>query len=353
MTSPHSMTLATAEGTSLAKRAVMVDGVVTRVDDPRWPRVLTFDTVDVETPDDLLDVLTEAADRDAAPCVVRAEPLCEMGRRAIYDDAEKGPAGMRVVPRRWGGFDLDAVPARGIDPLNEPERAVAWARQCLPPQTRDVTVIWQITASAGKQPDRLRLRLWFLLDRPMLGGQIEAWCRPAIASGWMDPVTFANEVIPHFIAVEIAGNSPDPCPKRWGMIRGETDRVPVPDYALVLPSECDQDDLPIQGGDPDALAQRYGPRLERRRAAAVAEIREEIRAVAAATAGGRHTTYRRAASKIEGLCRYWAIPLDRPRELLEQAYLSTLTPDEARKRERGSTRGVWSWLSRRSHEARR
>ena len=55
-----------------------------------------------------------------------------------------------------------------------------------------------------------------------------------------------------------------------------------------------------------------------------------------------------AAARIEGLCEFWCIPIDKPRELLERAYLSTLTAGEARKRERGSTRGVWSWLGRRA-----
>ena len=292
-------------------------------------------------------MLIEVADRDPAPCVVRAEPLAEMGRRAIYDDDEKGPAGMRVVPRRWTGFDLENVPARGIDPLNEPERAVAWARRCLPPQTRDVTVTWQITASAGKRPDELRLRLWFLLERPMLGRQNETWCKPGIESRWLDPVTLRNEVIPHFLAVAIVGNSPDPCPVRWGLIRGERDLVPVPDSALVLPEARDGVEVPLEGGNLEALVKRYGYRLEARRRAAVVEIKAEIAAVRAAGHGARHPTYLRAAARITALCEFWCLPLDRARELLEAAYLSTLTPDEARKRERGSTKGVWSWLDRR------
>jgi hypothetical protein len=312
---PNALTLVSA-ACSFAKRPTVIDGVVTRVEDPFWPRVVAFETVEPSTPDDLLEVLRAAASADPAPCVVRADPLAEYGRRAIYDDSEKGPAGMRIMPRTWAGYDIEKVSADGIDPLREPERAVAKARRCLPPPHHDATVVWQITASAGKRRDELRLRLWFLLDKPLLGRQVEAWCKPGIASGWLDPCTLRNEVLPHFIAVSIVGNSPDPCPQ--------------------------------PGGNLEALAQRYGPYLDQRRRAAVARIRDEVEAVRAAGAGARHPTYVRAAAAIEALCSFWCLPLDKARAKLEAAYLETLTPDEARKRERGSTKGVWSWLDRRT-----
>ena len=207
--------------------------------------------------------------------------------------------------------------------------------------------MWQITANAGKRANELRLRLWFLFKRPMLGRQVEAWCKPGIDSGWLDPCTLRNEVLPHFIAVEVVGNSPDPCPLRWGLIRGERDVVPVPDSVLVLPDH-QRDAVPLDGGNLDALAQRYGPDLDAHRRAAVEAIKAEIGHVRSAGHGARHPTYMHAAARIEGLCEFWCIPIDKPRELLERAYLSTLTAAEARKRERGSTRGVWSWLGRRT-----
>ena len=105
-----------------------------------------------------------------------------------------------------------------------------------------------------------------------------------------------------------------------------------------------------RGGNLDELRARYGPRLGDRQREAVASIRDAIEATRAATKGARHPTYMRSAATIVGLCRYWCIGLDEPRELLEEAYLSTLDPDEARKREVGSVYGVWNWLE--SGEAR-
>jgi len=346
--SANALTIVTAAG-SLAKHVTVIDGGVTRADDPFWPRIVTFETVAIDSPDDLLDVLSAAADYEPAPCVVRAEPLADMGRRAIYDDPEKGPAGMRPVPRTWVGYDIEKVAADGIDPLHEPERAVAKARRCLPPQHHDTTVVGQITASAGKRQGELRLRLWFLFDQPLFGRQVAAWCKPGIESGWLDPCTLRNEVLPHFVAVKVIGNSLDPCPQRWGIIHGERDRVPVPDYVASAPSH--QSFTPgrgstIAGGNLEELRACYGPRLEQRQREAVAQIRAAVEATKAAGTGARHPTYLRAAATIMGLCRYWCIPVDRPRELLVEAYLSTLTPDEARRRERGSIEGVWAWLER-------
>jgi len=343
---PNALTLVHAEG-SLAKRVNVIDGIVTRTDDPPWPGIVRFETAEVGSPDDLLDVLSSAAEQTPAPCAVRADPLADMGRRAIYDDAQKGPAGMRVMPRTWVGYDIEKVPAVGIDPLHQPEQAVVWARRCLPLPHRSTTVTWQLTASAGKRRDELRLRLWYLLDKPLLGRQIAAWCKPGIESKWLDPCTLRNEVLPHFIAVQVVGNSPDPCPRRWGLIRGERDVVPVPESALVLPERVTDGDVLELGGDLEELEERYGEaELERRRHAAVARIKAEIEDVKAAGDGARHPTYLHAAATIKALCEFWCLDLDKARAKLEAAYLETLTPEEARKRERGSTRGVWSWLGR-------
>ena len=346
---PDLLTLVYA-GQTFAKTVHVHAGVVTRADDPHWPRRVRFTTsIEARNPLRLLKVLTRAAGRDPAPCVVRADPLAATGRRALYDN-EDGPAGLRIMPRRWAGYDIENVPADGIDPLNEPERAVGKGRECLPREHHDVSVVWQITASAGKRPNELRLRLWFLLDKPLLGKQLVAWCRPGIDAGWLDPSTIRNEVLPHFIAVRIVGTSPDPCHRRWGLIRGARDRVPVPDHVLRLPEQRDCD-LKITA---TTLAEReaelracYGPDLNNRRMDVVRLIRGEVEAVRAAGSGARHPTYLAAAARIDGLCRYWAIPLDQPRELLTEAYRETLTPEEARHRERGSVAGVWSWLERR------
>jgi hypothetical protein len=348
---PDMLTLVTAAG-SLAKTVQVIDGIVTRVDDPWWPKLVRFAGIEARDPRQLMAGLENAARQSPAPCVVRADPLAETGRRALYDSKD-GPAGLRSRARGWAAYDIEKVPADGIDPLNAPEAAVARARQCLPPVHHDVSVVFQITASAGKRANQLRLRLWFLLERPMLGKQLAAWCQPGIESGWLDPCTLKNEVLPHFVAVRIVGNSPDPCRMRWGLIQGARDRVPVPDHVLRMPERGNGalGELAALGGsDPSEreseLVARYGRYLGARRQDVVREIHAEIGAVRSCGPGARHPAYLRAASRIHGLCRFWAIPLEQPRDLLIEAYRETLTPEEARRRERCSIRGIWTWLER-------
>jgi hypothetical protein len=333
---------------SLAKKVVVVNGTVCRTDDPRWPRIYGFTCAEVDGLDDLYDMLTVASRERPAPCIVRAEPHAEVGRRALYDDAEKGPAGMFAIPRAWTCYDIEKVPADGIDPMYEPLRVVAKARQCLPPEHHDTSAIWQLSANAGRHRDQLRCHLWFLFDRPLLGRQIETWCQPGIASGWLDPCTLRNEICPHFLAVDVEGDAADPCPQRWGLIRGDRERVPVPEHVteVAKSATCRPYHGP-EGGNLNELKRWYGPRFDLRRHEAVGRIRTLIEGVKASATGARHPTYCRAAASIAGICKYWCIKIEEPRKLLEAAYLETLTPDEARKRARGSTQGVWDWIARR------
>jgi hypothetical protein len=282
---------------------------------------------------------------------VRAQPKAETGRRAIYDDPVKGPAGMFAVPRAWVGIDIENVPNKaGLDPLRDGAAIAAHVQRCMPQPFRRSTVVWQITASAGKRLTELRCRLWYLLSRPLDGKQLEAWCEPGINMGWIDPCTLRNPVLPHFLAVQIEGDQADPCPQRWGIVRGEHDFVPVPDEIATAARQHSprREFGAIKGGNLDDLRAAYGTRLERRRQEAVNEIRAHIETVRAAGRGARHPSYVDAATAIDGLCRYWCIDIDQPRADLIEAYESILTPEEARKRERGSTEGVWGWIERRS-----
>ena len=96
-------------GASLTKIVTVVDGVVCSTREPNWPSRFRFSCYRVTSPDDLYGVLSQAAALDPAPCVLRAEPRAETGRRAIYD-SDNGPAGMFTVPRAWVGFDFEKVP---------------------------------------------------------------------------------------------------------------------------------------------------------------------------------------------------------------------------------------------------
>ena len=69
-----------------------------------------FRSVHVGRLADVMKAVQDAAER--GEIAVRGEPLAHVGRRAIYPDAEKGPPGLEVVPRRWVAFDWDGLPIR-------------------------------------------------------------------------------------------------------------------------------------------------------------------------------------------------------------------------------------------------
>ena len=71
---PDALTLVYA-GQSLAKKVHVHGGIVTRTDDPHWPKLVRFSTGAIGNPLHLLKVLTRAGGRDPAPCVVRGDPL--------------------------------------------------------------------------------------------------------------------------------------------------------------------------------------------------------------------------------------------------------------------------------------
>ncbi len=216
----------------------------------------------------------------------------------------------------------------------------------LPPPFRAATVVWQLTASAGKRLDALYMRLWYWLSRPMTGGELTAWCHPAIEAKWLDPVT-CRDVQPIYVAVRIVPEgAPDPCPRRWGIVRGEVGTVAAPVVVPgVAPDHAGRSKhLDVIGGDARALAARYGNSLPGKRVQAVDKIKASIERMRAAADGARHPTWCSEYARVLGVCEFWCVDPERPLELLQEAYLETLAPHEVAKRQRGSIEGVPAWF---------
>jgi hypothetical protein len=282
---------------------------------------------------------------------VRGKPNAPTGRRAIYDDPEKGPAGLAIVPRRWVAFDWDGLPFEPQsepqpieiasdeaefcnwsepDPLLDPDVGAKIALRRLPPAFRNVGCFWQVSAGAGYNPG-FRLRTWHWLNHPITGAEAKAWLRPAITRKLVDPVTLV-EAQPHYLGVVVVGGA-DPCPNRFGLLPGRRAEVVVPDIEGIQRRQRarDRDNRPRPPSDADE-GKEYADR----------RIADCIATIKAATY--RHTTYMSEAARAKAICdRYgidWA-PVSRD---LIAAYQSTLNDAEAAKRERTSTRGVVAWL---------
>ena len=334
----NSITLARAiKPRVVLAKTIVLDGN-TIVAQRSAPNAFIFEFVEATVHDvvSLAEVIEAAAGR--GEIAVRAKPKARQGRRAVYDDPEKGQAGLEAVPRRWAAFDWDGIEGEG-DPLRDPEIGVLHALRRLPPAFRDVDCAWQVSASAGFKPG-FRLRTWHWLNHPTTGSELKIWCAPAIQRDLVDPVTLV-ECQPHYLAVHVEGG-PDPCPRRFGLLRGDRTEVPVPDIAGI---KRRQDQL-----EREARRRAEGNRQRERdpdQANAYAQRRLDECLATIRGAKMRHTTYKSEAARARAICERYGLEWAPVRQALIAAYKSALTAAEANERRSFSTEGVLRWLERR------
>ena len=178
-----------------------------------------------------LFALLQRLDRDPRRFVIRASLLPGLDPREVRRLVKRcGKTGegpfFADVPRAWAAFDFDSVPApAGLDTL-DPIEAGDWLRGLLPDAFQDAACIVQATSGCGIKPG-LRYRLWFVLSRPLLGREVEAWC----AGVPLDASTL-RAVEPIYTARPVFEGVRDPVPVRFHLLEGLEDAVRVPD---VLP----------------------------------------------------------------------------------------------------------------------
>jgi hypothetical protein len=335
---------AVAPPASLTKAIIVRNGAIIDVKPSRNATIFEFTEQPIHDLDSLGAAVEVAAGR--GDIAVRAQPKAKRGRRAIYDDPQKGPAGLTVVPRQWCAFDWDGIPIEeGVDPLRDSEVSVRLALRRLPPAFRDVSCLWQISASAGFKPG-FRLRSWHWLDHPVTGSELKIWLAPAIKRELVDPATLV-EAQPHYLTVRVIGGA-DLCPQRFGILRLAREEVPVPDIEDIRRrQEQREQDQRYAAQQPERRAGgRFDPEPAgddgRRR------IDDCLAAIRSASEGARHPTYTREAARAKALCERYGIEWGPVRTSLMEAYESTLTATEVRQRKRSSTEGVVTWLEARS-----
>jgi hypothetical protein len=315
------------------------------------PNVGTFDYREVEV--DGLRSLYIAV-RDAAKrgeIAIRAKPKGPRGNRRMHRRADGIEPFCDPVPRCWCAFDWDGLPLELQPcpnprwswepcPLREPWIGAQIALRRLPPQFRDASLFWQVSAGAGYNPG-FRLRTWHWLDFPVTGNEFKTWLKPAIDRHLLDPVTTV-EVQPHYLAVQVKGGD-DPCPRRFGYILQARQAVPVPDIQGIKrrQEEIEREKRPPRtngtltshSDDPDQA------NAEQRIADCLAAIR---------SASARHTTYKSEAARAKAIVEKYGLDWQPIRRKLIDAYESKLTDQERRERRSFSTEGVLEWLEGRS-----
>lgn len=291
----------------------------------------------------LLAILRDASSR--GEIVVRGVPKAELGRRAIYDDPEKGPAGLLVEPQWWFACDWDSLsfPAGSAhSPLLHPTALADLARPWLPPDARDKSMIVQVSASAGYKPGA-RFRTWHLLGYPLTGAELKLWFEPSIKRQKLDPAMFV-EAQPHYLATTVVGGE-DPCPERFTLIQGAGGES-IPTSGLDRVKARVERERKAEEARLAAYQAARGPVPDDGRAMEVA-IRKAESAISGAVEGGRHPTYKEQAARIHAIIKRHGGDWQAARQRLTRAYLSTLTGEEARQRAKDSVEGVMRWLEAR------
>jgi hypothetical protein len=181
---PHAMTLAVAR----ARRLCKLRHANGHVED--YDQAKTFDLTTMHAPDlgALADLLRHLAGRRDA-CVLRGailDPGRAHGvRRLLHPDPETGEAPtLAEAARAWLALDLDSLPMPEGTDWRDLAGCGVLARAALPEAFHKAACIVFATAGHAFKPGA-RLRLWFLLTRPLDDAACKAWLR-----GW--PVDHAT-----------------------------------------------------------------------------------------------------------------------------------------------------------------
>ncbi|APT57145.1 hypothetical protein RGI145_08595 [Roseomonas gilardii] len=207
-------------------------------------------------------------------------------RRLLHPDTRTGEAAtLRDACRAWVALDLDGLPApAGLDPSDLEACGVA-ARAALPRAFHGAACVVNATAGHGVKPG-LRLRLWFLLDRPLTGAEAKRWLA---GRGGLD-VSTLNPAQVIYTAAPVFQGMRDPLPCRVALLGGHERVQPPPPEALLAPRPRPEPRLLPKGRVGDALAE-----MQRREAA---------RRIITAPEGRRHAAAVGAAAGLAGLVRH-------------------------------------------------
>ena len=190
-----------------------------------------------EVPIDSLEDLAAALECSSKECVI-------LGRAKPGIDRQKPHRRVKLVQKDGAQPNYDPAPhSYVVIDYDEKETPVTWLRGILgtvqrvisglPPEFHEVDLCWRLTSSSGIAPG-IRLRLTFMLDRPVSDGERKAWFAGVqhVDASVFDPVQ------PIYCAAPVFEGVPDPIKgPRSGIIRGSKRRATPPgDLAARAPA---------------------------------------------------------------------------------------------------------------------
>lgn len=125
-------------------------------------------------------------------------------------------------PLHYFMCDIDGYTvADGIDPVESPEAAIdQYIEAHLPSCFHGITYHWQLSSGAGHTSNagKLKAHVWFWLDTPYLGADLESW---VYGTGLHIDVSVFRPVQPNYTAApRFINGAIDPVPRRSGLCPG-------------------------------------------------------------------------------------------------------------------------------------
>lgn len=160
-------------------------------------------------------------------------------RRKLHGDE----ASFDDVPRAWFALDVDGAKATGVDVRDI--RAVAqWlCTKYVPHVLAEVDCVVQLSSSHGWKDDRVYARIWYELDRPLIGAALRFWLSELKAMdaagplGAIDPALCSAVQIHYTAAPNIIAGA-DPVASRLTQFVGDARCVPADPIAIRWHEYC-------------------------------------------------------------------------------------------------------------------
>lgn len=174
-------------------------------------------------------------------CLVTGEPCGDLpldtkARRIKNTHAKGDLPTLAECSAAWLPIDCDDIPIQGrLDPL-DPELAIAEVVSQLGAPFIESSYVWQLSASASPGADKIRVRLFFLLNQAISNDTRRAWANAHNALTGIkliDRALFTATQPIYTAAPEFEGR--DPFPRRIGVVYGENEILPWD--SILLPAQ--------------------------------------------------------------------------------------------------------------------
>jgi hypothetical protein len=217
-------------------------------------------------------------------CAIRGELIDRARRRGVrrllHADADD-PATFQDVARQWLALDVERIERPADVAAADLAACARIAIQWLPAPFQRARCIVQASACHGIKSD-IRLRLWFWLSRPALGGELGRWLADVLVV-MVDPACL-RAVQPIYTAAAVFQDGiADPLPHRLHVLAG-TDAVEVPSAEALAP--------PPRPRMPPPSRQQQSDRY------VDAALVDAARSITRAANGNRHQTLMREGASL-------------------------------------------------------